>query len=72
MAKVKLEMDFLDSLNKNYRISLNDPRTDLTDAEVFAVMDQLLATNVFKSNNGDLVGKVGARVVTTNVEEMEV
>ena len=72
MAKVKLEMDFLDALNKNYRISLSDPRSDLTDTEVFAVMDQVIATNVFKSNNGDLLAKVAARVVTTNVEEMEV
>ena len=72
MAKVRLEMDFLDALNKNYRISVNEPRADVTDVEVFAVMDQLLAANVFKSNNGDLVAKVAARVVTTNVNEMEV
>ena len=72
MAKVKLEMDFLDALNKNYRMSLNDPRTDLTDTEVFTVMDQLITANVFKSNNGDLIEKVAARVVTTSVEEMEV
>ena len=72
MAKVKLEMDFLDALNKNYRMSLNEPRADLTDTEVFTVMDQLITANVFKSNNGDLIEKVAARVVTTSVEEMEV
>lgn len=72
MAKVKLEMDFLDALNKNYRISINDPRPDLTDTEVFAAMDQVLTANVFKSNNGDLLEKVAARLVTTSVEEMEV
>ena len=72
MAKVKLEMDFLDALSKNYRMSINDPRADLTDTEVFAVMDQLITANVFKSNNGDLIEKIAARVVTTSVEEMEV
>ncbi|NMA48388.1 MAG: DUF2922 domain-containing protein, partial [Tissierellia bacterium] len=36
------------------------------------VMDQLITANVFKSNNGDLIEKVAARVVTTSVEEMEV
>ena len=71
MANVKLEMDFLDALNKNYKISINDPRSDLTDVEVFAAMDQLLTANVFKSNNGDLIEKVSARVVTTSIEEME-
>ena len=72
MIKKKLEMDFLDSLNKNHRISLNDPKADLTDIEVFAVMDILIGADVFQSRNGDLVGKVGARIVTTSVDEMEI
>ncbi|MGM0397318.1 MAG: DUF2922 domain-containing protein [Bacillota bacterium] len=72
MIKTKLEMDFLDVLNKNYRISINDPRADLTDIEVFASMDSILGTNVFESRNGNLVDKVGARVVTTQIDEMAV
>lgn len=72
MIKKKLEMDFLDNINKNHRISLNDPKADLTDIEVFAVMDVILGANVFQSRNGDLVDKVGARIVTTSVDEMEV
>ena len=72
MIKKKLEMYFLDNINKNHRISLNDPKADLTDIEVFAVMDVILGANVFQSRNGDLVDKVGARIVTTSVDEMEV
>lgn len=72
MIKKKLEMDFLDSLNKNHRMSINDPKADITDIEVFAVMDVILGADVFQSRNGDLIDKVGARVVTTSVEEMEV
>ncbi|WP_409227724.1 DUF2922 domain-containing protein [Gudongella sp. SC589] len=72
MVKTKLEMDFLDDQNKNYRISINEPRADITDMEVFAVMDTLLGAGIFQSRNGDLVEKVGARVVTTTVDEMTV
>jgi hypothetical protein len=72
MVKTKLEMDFLDDQNKNYRISINEPRADITDMEVFAAMDTLLGAGIFQSRNGDLVEKVGARVVTTTVDEMTV
>lgn len=72
MVTTKLEMEFLDDQNKNYRISIGEPRPDLTDIEVFAAMDTLLAAGVFKSRNGSLVDKVGARIVTTTVDEMTV
>ncbi len=72
MVTTKLEMDFLDDQNKNYRISISEPRADLTDMEAIAAMDTLLAAGVFQSRNGDLVGKVGARIVTTTVDEMVV
>jgi len=72
MVTTKLEMEFLDDQNKNYRISIGEPRADLTDMEVFAAMDTLLAAGVFQSRNGNLVDKVGARIVTTTVDEMTV
>jgi len=72
MVTTKLEMEFLDDQNKNYRISIAEPRADLTDMEVFAAMDTLLAAGVFQSRNGSLVDKVGARIVTTTVDEMTV
>lgn len=71
MIKVKLEMDFTDALNKNYRISLNNPRADLTDSQVFDAMDEIVTANAFKSNNGDLVAREAARIITTSVEELE-
>lgn len=70
MVKTKLEMDFLDDQNKNHRISIADPRADLSDVEVFEAMDTLLAAGIFQSSNGSLVDKVGARIVTTTVDEM--
>lgn len=72
MIKTKLEMDFLDELNKNFRISLDDPREDLSDTEVSDVMSDIMIANVFESKNGDLIEVVGARVVTTTITEMEI
>lgn len=72
MIKTKLEMDFLDALNKNFRISLDDPREDLSDTEVSDVMSDIMIANVFESKNGDLIEVVGARVVTTTITEMEI
>lgn len=72
MIKTKLEMDFLDELNKNFRISLDDPREDLSDTEVSDVMSDIMTANVFESKNGALVEVVGARVVTTTIIEMEI
>ncbi len=72
MIKTKLEMDFLDALNKNFRISLDDPREDLSETEVSDVMSDIMIANVFESKNGDLIEVVGARVVTTTVTEMEI
>ncbi len=72
MVKTKLEMDFLDALNKNFRISLDDPRVDLTEAEVTGVMGDIITAGVFQSKNGNLIEVAGARVVSTTVTEMEI
>lgn len=72
MAKTKLEMDFLDVLNKNYRMSIDDPRADLVATEVADAMTAIVTAGVFTSTNGSLTGTVGARVVTTTVNELEI
>lgn len=71
MDKTKLEMDFLDTLNKVNRISLDDPRIDLISSEIQAAMDIMITHNIFASKDGDFVAVGGARVITTNVNEME-
>ena len=71
MEKRKLEMDFIDGMNKRFRLSLDNPNEDLDTIQVEAAMDQILANNIFISNGTDLVDLEGARVVTTVVEEME-
>ena len=71
MEKKKLEMDFLDEMNKRFRLSIDDPKDDLDIIQVEVAMDEILASNIFISNGTDLVSHDAARIVTTVVEEME-
>lgn len=72
MAQVKLEMEFADEMGKSHKVRLSDPRSDLTDTEVFSVMDQVITSNALKSKNGELKSKLGARIVTTSIEDFEI
>ena len=71
MDKKKLEMDFIDGMNKRFRLSLDNPKEDLDAFQLEAAMDEILANNIFVSNGVDLVSFDAARVITTSVEEME-
>ncbi|MGE5380032.1 MAG: DUF2922 domain-containing protein [Methylocystaceae bacterium] len=71
MAQVKvLEMDFVNTAGKNATIRVLDPRDNLTQAEVEAAMDVIIAQNVFTLAGGDLVSKKGAQVVTRDTTEL--
>ncbi|MBZ2174813.1 DUF2922 domain-containing protein [Schnuerera sp. xch1] len=72
MDKSKLEMEFLDTAGKKFRISLDEPRTDLTEAEVRTAMDDIITRNVFFSTSGDIAAVSGARFITTTIEELEI
>lgn len=72
MEKTRLEMDFIDESNKKVRLSLDEPREDVTEGEIKAAMEAVIAHNIFISNDGDLIGIDGARIVRTTVSEMEV
>jgi len=66
----RLRMSFLNALNRTTSMSVDDPREDLTPAEVQAVMDDVIAKNIFNSSGGDLVSVKSAEVITTNVNEL--
>ena len=72
MIKTRLEMEFKDIEGKKFSISLDDPREDLTEIEVKTAMDQVVDKNIFFTKEGDVVETVGARIVTTTVEELEI
>lgn len=65
-----LSMVFLNQPNKNVTLNLDNPRDNLTAAEVQAAMDSIITKNIFTSSGGDLVTKVSARVVDTTTNEL--
>jgi hypothetical protein len=65
-----LRMTFLSQGNRSVTLSLDNPRGDLTAAEVQAAMDLIIARNIFTSTGGDLVSKVSARVIDTTTTEL--
>lgn len=72
MNKLKLEMEFKDEAGKKFNLSLDNPKEDLTGPEIRIVMDDIVEKNIFYTKEGDIAEPVGARVITTTVEEMEI
>ncbi|WP_425448010.1 DUF2922 domain-containing protein [Dethiothermospora halolimnae] len=72
MADKRLEMTFKNEADKRTTISIDNPRDDITDAEVQTAMNDIIAKNIFNSSGGNLVGIYKARIVTTAVEELTV
>ncbi len=63
-----LRMVFRSQGGTSMTISLDNPRTDVTAAEIETVMDTIITKNIFSTNGGDLASKYDIKVVdrTTN------
>ncbi len=62
-----LQMRFVTQAGSRVTISLDNPKDTLTEAEVTAAMDQIIASNVFTASGGDLVSKDSAQVIDRTV-----
>jgi hypothetical protein len=71
VEKVKLELGFLDELNKKFRISIDDPKEDLDSIQIQGAMESLLTHDIFVSNGVGLAAIDGAKIIRTNIEEIE-
>lgn len=70
MAEKRLEMTFKNQSDTRSRMSIDNPREDLTEADVKIAMENIVTKNLFNTAGGDLVAIVGARVITTDVQEL--
>jgi len=75
----KLVMRFLTATEgKYFTLSVDDLKVDengepaVTEAEVNALMDLVIAKNIFASANGNLTGKKDAKIVTTDTSSVNV
>lgn len=65
-----LRMVFRNQAGNNVTIALDNPRDNLTAAEIEAAMDLIIARNVFTSTGGDLVAKQDIRVIDTTTNDL--
>jgi len=68
MAERKLELVFKNQLGRTNKIVLENPRGDLTEAEVRAAMQTIIDKNVFRTNSGEFVDIDSAQIVSTDTE----
>ncbi|MGB9804318.1 DUF2922 domain-containing protein [Desulfofundulus sp.] len=63
-----LRMVFKNAGGSNFTISLDNPRDNVTAAEIEAAMDLVISKNVFLTGGGALVAKQDVQIVdrTTN------
>ncbi|MHB8077349.1 DUF2922 domain-containing protein [Desulfosporosinus fructosivorans] len=59
-----LRMTFNNALGNAVTITLANPKTDLTAAQVEAVMDQIIARNIF------LISKRDVKIVNTTTDDL--
>ncbi|CVK21880.1 DUF2922 domain-containing protein [Sporomusa sphaeroides] len=65
-----LEMVFTTAAGKEVTVAVKDPKEGLTLAEVQAVMESIIARNIFVSTSGDLVSVKEAQIRQLAITEL--
>ncbi|MDR3597039.1 DUF2922 domain-containing protein [Clostridium sp.] len=67
-----LSMTFLTENGEKSNLSVSGVKTDLTQDQINALMNTIIAKNVFKTNSGSLVKKSSAQVTQRKVTKFEI
>ena len=62
----RLIMTFKTDSDKKVSLVVDDPREDISESEIKAAMDLVIAKNIFAPNGDDIVQAVDAKVVVTD------
>ncbi len=62
----RLVMSFLTQYDTRVSLSVEDPRTDITEAEIKACMDLIVSKNIFAPKGENLAAAVDAKIVVTD------
>lgn len=65
-----LRMAFSSQAGRSVTITLDNPRNDLTAAEIEAAMDLVIARNIFTSSGGDLVSKQDIKIIDSTTNDL--
>lgn len=69
--KKRLMMTFKTDEDKNVSISVDEPRTNVTEAEVKTVMELIVEKNIFSMSGAALVELIEAKIVETGTTEFD-
>ncbi|WP_141432381.1 DUF2922 domain-containing protein [Bacillus sp. 03113] len=70
MAK-SLDLQFITENGKTTTISIENPIEPVNTAVVKQAMDQMIAANIFATNNGNLTAVKGAKLIDRTVTDYE-
>lgn len=70
MPSKRLELIFQNVAGRRITLVIQEPRENLTETGVRAVMELILARNIFTSPGGDLTAITGARIVSRDVVDI--
>ena len=70
-VEIKLLMSFLTSSGKKVSLFVTDPRDDIKESEIKAVMDLIVEKNIFSPNGEDIVSAKEAKIVQTETTEFD-
>lgn len=70
-TEVKLLMTFMTQLGRKVSLFVTDPREDITESEIKAVMDLIIEKNIFAPSGEDIVSAKDAKVVQTETTEFD-
>lgn len=70
-TEVKLLMTFMTQFGRKVSLFVTDPREDITESEIKAVMDLIIEKNIFAPIGEDIVTAKDAKVVQTETTEFD-
>ncbi|MGL5713947.1 MAG: DUF2922 domain-containing protein [Paraclostridium sp.] len=69
--EIKLLMTFLTDSGRKVSLFVTDPRDNVTEAEIKAVMDLIVEKNIFAPGGDDIVSAKEAKIVQTETTEFD-
>lgn len=67
-----LQMVFLNNTGKNVSLNISGVKDNVTAAEIKALMELIVAKNVFSSTGGDLKSVLSASIVSRDTETLSI
>ena len=65
-----LRLTFSTSMGKSFSITLKNPKSDITAAQATAVIDTIIAKDIFFTSSGALVAKKDVKVLDNTTTDL--